>query len=292
MSSDAGFATLILGGIPVSKDLAPSIIFCVLYGILGALWVYRMVKKETRSLLILKPGIFVQIRIVTLAIRAYMSQGNYATGLFIVELIFLTVGVIAILDPLIQCFNSHIHPFQPSDAAESSENANRNWLEHVANILRLLVLAVLVTGIVTGSLSSGAISDPNGSGAQTVHTLRTVNYILSLVILVVLIAATVYAQRRYPAHLDQNKSLFIILTSLVLVVPSAYKIATLDWADPSSWAHSSSAFFVLVITFEFIATALLLIFPTTIMFPSEKARKRIQDKEAAMGLRLDESYRK
>ena len=75
MSSDSSFATLILGGIPVSKDLAPSIVFCILvspldpspssedlrelnqipssfplqYGWLGGLWAYRMVKKETRS---------------------------------------------------------------------------------------------------------------------------------------------------------------------------------------------------------------------------------------------------
>jgi len=68
----------------------------------------------------------------------------------VAELILLTVGLIMVLDPLIESFKSHISPFHgKGELSDSSptEERNRTLLARVASFLRLLVLGILATGI-------------------------------------------------------------------------------------------------------------------------------------------------
>ena len=85
--------------------------------------------------------------------------------------------------------------------------------------------------------------------------------------------------------------------------------ATTNHSDPGAFVHSSTAFFVLVsrfsssrslffsdlrflflhqqlITFELIVCTLLLVFPITVMFPSERARRRWENENIESGGRV------
>lgn len=96
----------LVGGIPVkSQDFAAcdfrvspllvanntdsrahrSIIFIVAFVLLIPLALWRIVRKSTRSTVLIRPCIVLVVRIATYAIRAVEANGNYAEGLFIAE---------------------------------------------------------------------------------------------------------------------------------------------------------------------------------------------------------------
>ena len=78
-----------------------------------------------------------------------------------------------------------------------------------------------------GSISGNAVNDPTGSDASTLKTLKLVNYIISIAVLGILILATTFAQLSYPHLLDARKSVFIIGLSVLLLIPSVYKLVSL-----------------------------------------------------------------
>ena len=70
----------------------------------------------------------------------------------------LTVGLIALLDPLIECFKSQVHPFVPPKAKKvkgaskpvvpvDQPEQPKHWLSHVARFLKIGLLALIATGI-------------------------------------------------------------------------------------------------------------------------------------------------
>ena len=72
----------ILGGIPSHDDLAPSIVFTIAFALLLPVVIWRLVRPTTRSLVLIRPLIYILIRIVTFAIRADEANGDTSTGLF------------------------------------------------------------------------------------------------------------------------------------------------------------------------------------------------------------------
>lgn len=113
----------------------------------------------------------------------------------------------------------------------------------------------------------------------------------------------------YSHLLDARKSFFIIGLSVLLLIPSAYKLVRLPLflllpssslvTDPvlcflfrlqatthqsSHWVHEYTAFYILLITPEWLCAAALLVAPATQWFPSEKARRRWADEEAGMNM--------
>ncbi|PCH41219.1 hypothetical protein WOLCODRAFT_162904 [Wolfiporia cocos MD-104 SS10] len=84
-----------VGGLPLSDDLAPSIVFAALYGCLAPLVLYRMISPGSRCIMLLPTAILATMRVVDLSLRAWQAttpvgqksvhiiaflQANYATG--------------------------------------------------------------------------------------------------------------------------------------------------------------------------------------------------------------------
>jgi hypothetical protein len=80
----AGYDTLMqlnmTGGLATSADLAPSIIFIILYVLAAGVYIWRLTRAEDRSLLLIRPGIFVVVRLASLILRAVMSKNTYGIG--------------------------------------------------------------------------------------------------------------------------------------------------------------------------------------------------------------------
>lgn len=125
-STSSGYPTslALLGGIPVkSQDLAPyafcslalsfrvmpslinshvspnfvtcrSIIFALAYSLLLPVVIWRLVTPASRCLTLIRPAIFISIRIGTFIVRAIQSDGHYETGLFIADQVRLAIATV------------------------------------------------------------------------------------------------------------------------------------------------------------------------------------------------------
>lgn len=96
-AADSGYVTIsqinFTGGFPTHADLAPSIVFLVVvsssptpsgscqYALTCPLLVFRIARKEDRTTLLIRPGIFLACRISSLVIRAVMAKTTYGIGL-------------------------------------------------------------------------------------------------------------------------------------------------------------------------------------------------------------------
>lgn len=68
------------GGFPSSVDLAPSIIFFILYALSVPVFGWRVFSSSSRDLALIRPGIFVLCRLGTLGLRAVMSKNSYSVS--------------------------------------------------------------------------------------------------------------------------------------------------------------------------------------------------------------------
>ena len=68
------------GGLATSSDLAPSVIFSIAYFIALGVFVWRLTRAQDRSLLLIRPGVFVLVRLASLILRAVMSRNSYGIG--------------------------------------------------------------------------------------------------------------------------------------------------------------------------------------------------------------------
>lgn len=66
-----------------------SILFIIAYFLLVPLLVLRVGRKSSRTLVLIRPAIFVTIRIATYVIRAIQATGNEGEGLFVAEQVSL-----------------------------------------------------------------------------------------------------------------------------------------------------------------------------------------------------------
>ena len=68
------------GGLATPADLAPSVIFSILYFIAFGVFIWRLTRAQDRCLLLIRPGIFVIVRLASLILRAVMSKNTYGTA--------------------------------------------------------------------------------------------------------------------------------------------------------------------------------------------------------------------
>lgn len=83
------------------------------YGLLLPLFFWRVIKKEFRTTILIRPAIFVSCRLGSLGLRAYMSKNVYGEGELIAELVMISVGPLFLIEPIIACWRLHIESDVP-----------------------------------------------------------------------------------------------------------------------------------------------------------------------------------
>lgn len=126
-----------------------------------------------------------------------------------------------------------LHTPNPSD--ESAQKKGKHWILRVKLLFRALILVVVITGIVIGSQVSSAIDDPQGGAVDTIKTLKKVNYVVSLVLVVLVAAGTLLTFVRYPAAVPTKKLAHVLGTCAPLLVVSAYKVVSFPPLLCFSW---------------------------------------------------------
>ncbi|QRV74436.1 proteophosphoglycan protein [Ceratobasidium sp. AG-Ba] len=254
----------ITGGIPIkSQDLAPSIIFIVAYAILIPLAVFRIVRKESRSTTLIRPAIFIVVRIATYILRALQANGNYAEALFIVEQVFLLAGFPIICEAILSLLESHT-------TRTHTSSKQGQITQRVTRLLRIALLVALIIGIVAGTQYSSALSDP--SKLDTLRTLRNVNAGLCLAIVIGVIVVVLVAQVH--KNLPIQPTILLVFMAGCLVVAGAYRLAMIHTTSPPLSIATKAKFYILLTLMEWLVTATLFAFNVRMLFAEDLAKEK------------------
>ncbi|QRW03382.1 proteophosphoglycan protein [Ceratobasidium sp. AG-Ba] len=225
----------ITGGIPIkSQDLAPSIIFIVAYAILIPLAVFRIVRKESRSTTLIRPAIFIVVRIATYILRALQANGK------------ASISSRRVPDHLRGYTIAARIPHHPDTHQLQARSDNPT----VTRLLRIALLVALIIGIVAGTQYSSALSDP--SKLDTLRTLRNVNAGLCLAIVIGVIVVVLVAQ----------------VHKICLFNPQYYLSSWLAVL----WLLAK--FYILLTLMEWLVTATLFAFNVRMLFAEDLAKEK------------------
>ncbi|GAA5998287.1 hypothetical protein JCM5350_006053 [Sporobolomyces pararoseus] len=255
MSSNSSTSTeglptgfVLTGGIPLkNQDFAASILFIVAYALSVPLLVWRISRKSSRTLVLIRPAIFVGIRIATYVVRAIQADGNESEALFVTEQIFLLCGFLLLLEPFstLVKFNLYRH-WVPK--------GKRHSFSRLLLLIRLAVFTAIGLGIYIGSNTQNARNDPGLE--STISRCRWVGGGLALAVVVLSLCLAVYAQIR--GFSDLRRTAYLATLGTCLLIPSVYKLVL--YADPSHPFSSSgkAVFYILFSLPELLAIILYL----------------------------------
>jgi len=260
------------GGFPTSKDLAPSIVFIIAFIIVLPVLVWRLARFQDRTVVLLRPAVFIVIRIASLILRAVMSKTNYGEGELIAELVLVSVGYLFLIEPLIALWNRHI-------ATAVRKSQRPGWVRRLALFLRLGLLACIGTAIAGSALISGAVGNP--SKESTVKQVRDASSIMAIVVIVVTTNAIILTHIRL--GLDARHTLYLLAIAVPLIIISVYRTIQIFTANPSAAVRSKPAFWILQVLFEFIAFCLYVSISIPTWFPKELSDKEERELETKRG---------
>ncbi|ORY29509.1 hypothetical protein BCR39DRAFT_531841 [Naematelia encephala] len=244
------------GGFPVTSDLAPSIVFLIVYVISVLLLVFRLIRKQDRSRLLIRPSIFVACRIGMLVLRAIMSKTTYGEGELIAELVLVSIGYLFLIEPIIGLWKLHL-------ASAVTQEAYPTYVNSLARVLRLLLIAAIATAIAGSSLISSALND--SSELSTVRQLRQASAILSMVTVVITALSVIVTHVHF--SLDARRTVYLLIVAACLIITGVYRVVQVYNHDMTAPVQSKAAFWILQILFEFIAYCLLIAISIPTHFP-------------------------
>ncbi|KAG8925242.1 hypothetical protein FRC02_009812 [Tulasnella sp. 418] len=182
-SSDTLRIPAFVGGIPTKADFAPSILFCVLYGLLIIPILYRFFNQKSRVYLFLLFGTipFAIERIVVYGIRAsqshtptsanWLDQGG-SRGKLVYQQISFSLGFFGFATdavPMLRCLLVNT-TLEDEERGSTDKPRPRFWYRRFAEVFGLVYLAASIPGIIAGGRYSKAIRDQ--SAADRAFQLR------------------------------------------------------------------------------------------------------------------------
>ncbi|WVO18014.1 hypothetical protein L204_105712 [Cryptococcus depauperatus] len=242
------------GGLPTSVDLAPSVIFLIIYFPCLLVLLWRIFKD--RTMVLLRPSIFILCRFGTLGLRAWMSKNSYGQNELIAELVMVSIGFLFLVEPVVTCWKFHV------ESAVTEEERPR-WV-HLA--LRIGIIAAIATAIAGSSEIGDALNDPS--------QMDDVNLLRRAIVVILAVLATILTHIQF--KLATRGTVWLLCAEACLFVVAVYKLAQFESNDPSSPARSRVAFWILQMTFELFAFVLILSISIPQWFPGGK--KEVSEK--------------
>ncbi|WWC87750.1 uncharacterized protein L201_002642 [Kwoniella dendrophila CBS 6074] len=247
------------GGFPDSKDFAPSLVFLIAYTITLPVLCMRLIRKSSRSLMLLRPCIFVSIRFSALILRIIMSKRDYGLNEIIAELVLISIGYIFLIDPFIQCWKRNVEGNVPV-------SSRPHWLKPLRLALSVLLIACVIVTIAAGAVTSDAFK--SSSWLNVVQGLRETSYILTLLILVFLASITILTHFYF--KLPASRTLYILIPTCCLFIVGIYRIIHGHTNGSDKPIKSKTAFWVLQMLFEFIAYLFVIAVSLPEYFPLDR----------------------
>ncbi|KAH9935355.1 uncharacterized protein B0H18DRAFT_411374 [Fomitopsis serialis] len=253
-----------IGGVPNPHDLAPSVVFAVLYALTIPLAVYRLASKNSRNLFIIASVIFAAERVVDFSFRAAEAetpsmrttkfwvgwlQSAYAMG-FIglagdvgnIARAFLLKSTRAAEPPLNLLVSSDEERAafpKPDDRAATfaqydgagvrevfmDEPERRAWIERYGVVSLVMRLTALTLGGVYSGLYFDGITDH--AKAVTAQRMRYASDIIVVVYLQLVKAVLIWALFTRPKRVARWPALFLMALCLLLSIPALYRLAAM-----------------------------------------------------------------
>ncbi|KAI6121601.1 hypothetical protein F5141DRAFT_1091367 [Pisolithus sp. B1] len=262
-----------VGGVALAGDLAPSVLFAILYASLLPFFFFRLANKQTRAILGISAVLTCVERIVIFSLRAKQSQtpGLQTSGTLVtymqatIALAYIAIAQDTVsllrclyvnstkgptpsdmdnLDSPVGTTSSSQIPLSPSPGNKSfSENdgellsdqpRRRAFYRRWTDVLRLAFLVATASGIVGNAHYKGGISSV--STANEVMVTRYVSSGISL-ILIILVAVLVVRARRLP----KVRPIHVILILAVLACNASSAIFRLSFMRNRTTSLTSTA---------------------------------------------------
>jgi lysylphosphatidylglycerol synthetase-like protein (DUF2156 family) len=163
----------------------------------------------------------------------------------------LSIGFIMLCLPLTELYSKVVEGFLPS-------NDRQHWLARIARFLKLALAACLALAIVIASSTSGAITNPTGSTASTVHSLRiALNAILIAIVAIITFAVFRLGSAR---KLEMRIISFLLMLGALLLIIAAVRLAQSITNTRSTANNSKPIFYIFIALPEWLAAVLLFSF--------------------------------
>ncbi|KAK1925272.1 hypothetical protein DB88DRAFT_483378 [Papiliotrema laurentii] len=260
------------GGFPTSSDLAPSIVFLIIYVTLLPLLLWRVISIRHRGLILIRPCIFVACRLGMLGLRAYMSKDSYGEGELIAELVLVSIGYLFLMEPVIEMWRRHV-------ATAVSVHEAPRWVTRLSWVLKYALLAAIGTAVAGASMISSALND--SSTMSTVISLRKASAILSFSVAAITLLAILSTHVRF--KLDARRTAYLVPLSCCLIVIAVYRLVQIYSTDPSATIRKPACFWVLQMVFELIVFVGILSISIPAWFPKNRTDDDETEKDVEMG---------
>ncbi|KAM0788578.1 hypothetical protein ACM66B_001700 [Microbotryomycetes sp. NB124-2] len=239
---------------------------------------WRAANKRSRSPLLIRPAIFVTMRLATFIIRALQATAaTPSIGLYIAEQVLLLAGFVLICEPLLALLKYHIkRNYKPEVALQS----RRDPLNVAIKIADLALIAALVLGSVTASQFSNvydAQGNVNENTVSVIKRMRDANAALCIVATVGSILIVVKSTLQ-DSSLPRNGMVFISLVGMALTIVSVYKLVFYSHTPPPSplSKNMKALFYIFCSLPELVATAAFFIVDLESIFQIRQARINIK----------------
>ncbi|EKM54321.1 uncharacterized protein PHACADRAFT_210131 [Phanerochaete carnosa HHB-10118-sp] len=255
-----------IGGVPFSRDFAPSILFACLYGLLAFLGIYRLARSTSRNVMVFSFLAFIIERVVIWSLRAKQARTpseDFSRSLTIYWQITFSIGFLAIhgiILNLLRCLVVHttkgtsptpessptiqteemggLRAFMnksktsvaipPLEYGPQEDQPRRRALyRRMFGLLALLSIAPAVIGSLMGNGYVDAVADPKAA-ASAVQALRPVAT-LTLTLTQLCIALSVWAILMIPRVKRNAVILLLALEFILAVIPIYHLVITGDW---------------------------------------------------------------
>ncbi|KAF8955655.1 hypothetical protein BDZ97DRAFT_1963583 [Flammula alnicola] len=275
-----------IGGTALPADFGPSVLFAVLYALLSPLTVYRLYKRQSRTLLITGSIIFSVERVVIFSLRAVQSHNEalrFSHGLATYMQVSFAMGFIIIANDLVNIVRCIlVNPTYGSDMYYQSPAAStkggaftpppdgtpdqpklRFWHRRFSEFLGLAFMAATIPGSVATSHYSETFD--NQQKADSASKFRFVSTAVALFMCILLSAATAWGRSKFPR--TSRRGAFIIWFICFLVSNVAVyrlsvlsiKTTSLTVQTPLDSPGSKAAFYVTHALPEWLAILILLL---------------------------------
>jgi hypothetical protein len=174
-----GFIPIPSAGVPADLDVAPCILFIVLYALNLPVVVYRLARSNLRWPLVhQRPLIFGSDRIAFYGIRLAAAT-NYSVraskGFNLILEGFVLASWYALVHALVDLYA--YHAARTSDAPRKVRDNRKN----LAGLMHIYGLLVLPFGIVPGAMYGSAMDNPNSATIVTVFRFLLSSFILVVI---------------------------------------------------------------------------------------------------------------
>ncbi|RPD57706.1 hypothetical protein L226DRAFT_573586 [Lentinus tigrinus ALCF2SS1-7] len=281
-----------IGGVPFPEDLVPSILFSTLHALLIPIFVWRLVRSRTRTLVLLGVCCFTIERTVFHALRAYASHHSNSRESKGLETYFQTTlagGYVTLGQDLMNVSRAlFVNATKGSEilAREAKSNKNhkpdcgmdwshlatldledhpraRTFIRRVMFLVTMLFWAAIIIGIVASVDYPKVLK--SGAYGTTVRGLWNTSAALAISLLMGLAHGAVWACYAIPRVPRQSTIWIVLIAALVTVVP-VYRLYVLRFSTTSlasdapgslNSAQSKATFYVFHSAPEFLSAAIL-----------------------------------